>query len=196
MKIKNISKIDLNEPIPVYDVINAYPYNNFLIKCNNGYIVSHNCAMLDEVSFKEGANVVMEKSKIMQTYNGVHERMASRFMVNGKIAGKMFILSSKKSEYDFLESYIRKQQGKPGVKVCDARLWDVKPQGTYTGEKFLVAIGGAATASKIISDEETEYEFTLDDGTTKMYKYNDVVKLINGEEEKVQNIKSGDSIIL
>lgn len=69
-RIKSISKVTYDNPIKVYDVINATPYNNFLIKTNSGYIVSHNCGMIDEISFAPGANVQMEKSKIMETYNG------------------------------------------------------------------------------------------------------------------------------
>ena len=91
MKIKKVNNVKLDAPIPVYDVVNANPYNNFLIHTDSGKkIVSHNCAMLDEVSFKEGASINMEQSKIFSTYVGVLERMSSRFMINGKIAGKMF----------------------------------------------------------------------------------------------------------
>lgn len=44
MRITNIKKVILDNPIPVYDVVNATPYNNFLISNKNGgYIVSHNC---------------------------------------------------------------------------------------------------------------------------------------------------------
>lgn len=111
-------------------------------------------AMIDEVNFKVGANVRMEQSKIMETYNGVLERMGSRFMVNGKIAGKLFIVSSKKSEYDFLESYIRKKQDDPTVMVCDAKLWEVKPMGTYSGKTFKVAVGGSNLPSRILNDDE------------------------------------------
>ena len=39
----------MDNPIPVYDVVNATPYNNFLIKLGNKFIVSHNCGILDEV---------------------------------------------------------------------------------------------------------------------------------------------------
>lgn len=194
MKIKSVKSTKLNNPIPVYDVVNAMPYNNFLIHTNNGKIVSHNCAMLDEVSFKQGASVIMEQSKIMETYAGVKSRMESRFMVNGKVAGKMFIVSSKKSEYDFLENYIRKQKGKPGVMVCDAKLWDVKPAGSYLGKKFLLAIGGSNKPSKIVPEEEIQYQITTDDGNKKIYNFNDVVTLTNGKEKKVQDLKKGDEI--
>ena len=41
MRITNIERVTM----PVYDVVNATPYHNFLIKCNRSgyYIVSHNC---------------------------------------------------------------------------------------------------------------------------------------------------------
>lgn len=49
MKIKSIRKNNLSEPKKYYDVINANPYNNFLIKTNEGAIVSHNC-FFDEIN--------------------------------------------------------------------------------------------------------------------------------------------------
>ena len=48
MKIKNIKKIVLSELKQYYDVIEAAPYNNFLIKTNTGYVVSHNCNFSDK----------------------------------------------------------------------------------------------------------------------------------------------------
>lgn len=49
MLVTKIDSVTLDKSIPVYDVINASPYNNFLIKTNTGAIVSSNCAILDEV---------------------------------------------------------------------------------------------------------------------------------------------------
>ena len=49
MKIKSIKKLHLDKPKQYYDVINANPYNNFLIKTNDGYIASHNC-FFDEIN--------------------------------------------------------------------------------------------------------------------------------------------------
>lgn len=46
MKITSIRKINLESAIPVYDVIEARPYNNFLIKTGDSYIVSHNCGLM------------------------------------------------------------------------------------------------------------------------------------------------------
>ena len=48
MKIKNIKQITLQQPKQYYDVIEAKPYNNFLVKTNSGYIISHNCNFSDK----------------------------------------------------------------------------------------------------------------------------------------------------
>lgn len=47
MKIKRITKV-IGPPKQYYDVIEATPYNNFLIKTNSSYIVSHNCNFSDK----------------------------------------------------------------------------------------------------------------------------------------------------
>lgn len=46
LKISQIRKVQYDKPIPVYDVVGAEPYNNFLIKANRSYLVSHNCGIL------------------------------------------------------------------------------------------------------------------------------------------------------
>jgi hypothetical protein len=48
MKITSIKKVILDSPKQYYDVIEANPYNNFLIKTNDSYIVSHNCNFTDK----------------------------------------------------------------------------------------------------------------------------------------------------
>ena len=49
MKIKQIKRNILDEPKQYFDVINANPFNNFLIKTNEKHIVSHNC-FFDEIN--------------------------------------------------------------------------------------------------------------------------------------------------
>ena len=85
-------------------------------------------SLLDELNFGRGSSAVsIEKNQIMGLYNNVVERVRSRFIVDGKCKGKVFLVSSKKAESDFLESYIKKQKDNPNVKVCDAILWKIKP---------------------------------------------------------------------
>ena len=163
MKIKRITKITLDNPIDVYDVVNVPETHNFLVKTNSGYIVSHNCGILDEVNFVKGADINLEKSKIMKLYSSVLERINSRFIVRGKVMGKLFLVSSKRAESDFIENYIKKQQGKPGIYTIDAKIWETKPKGTYSGKWFKVAIGGIYKPSKIIGEDESVEDYIMQD---------------------------------
>ena len=63
MQIKSIKKVTLDTPKQFYDVIEANPYNNFLLKTNSGYIVSHNCNFTDEVNFGLTSDVEKLKKK-------------------------------------------------------------------------------------------------------------------------------------
>lgn len=154
MKITNIKIVKLDNPVPVYDVVNATPYNNFLIKLGDKSIVSHNCGILDEVNFQNGASIDFTKSKIMKTYNAIKIRMRSRFTKNGVLASKLFIVSSKKSEMDFIESYVETIKDSPNVIISDEPQWNVKPPGTFSNKRFKVAVGNKKVKSKIISRED------------------------------------------
>lgn len=129
MRIKKIEHESLSTKETVYDVVDVKPYHNFEL------------------------GTLTDNRKIF-SHNSVLERMRSRFMIEGKVAGCLFMVSSKKSESDFIESYIQKQKNNPDVYVCDARLWDVKPSGTYSGKMFLVAVGGSNMQSRIIEEGE------------------------------------------
>jgi len=109
--------------------------------------------ILDECNFTKGANIEIEKSKIMETYTSVLARIKSRFIVGGKVRGRLFLVSSKKSEYDFIEAYVRKVKGNPGVYIAEARLYELKAV-AFSGEKFRVAVGGSNLPSRIIPDDE------------------------------------------
>lgn len=144
MKISKIQR--KHEPLQLYDVVDADKNSNFAILTkSNKFIISHN---------SKGSNMHLEQNKVMETYNNIYERISSRFTRDGVNWGTMFLVSSKKSEYDFLESYIRRQKGKPHFYVADAKIWDVKPMGVYSGKKFNLAVGGSNLPSKIIPDDE------------------------------------------
>lgn len=161
LRIKEIQCINFAAEKPVYDVICAYPFNNFGVSLGDDIVFVHNCALQDELNFGQGSSVHLEQNKILLTYNSIYERIASRFTRDGINWGTMFLVSSKKSEYDFLESYIRKQKGKPHFYVADAKLWDVKPSAMYSGKKFNLAVGGSNLPSKIIPDNENPHDYVL-----------------------------------
>lgn len=144
MKVTNIRSVFEHKEL--YDIINCGDYHNFIVVTDSGkYIVSHNST---------GSSIHLEQNKIMRTYNSIAERISSRFTRDGVNWGSLYLVSSKKSEYDFLESYIRKQKDKPNFYVADAKIWDVKPMGVYSGKKFNLAVGGSNLPSKIIPDDE------------------------------------------
>lgn len=111
----------------------------------------------DEVNFAPGSNTTIEKSKIMQTYSSVKARIKSRFIKNGKLLGKMFLVSSKKAQDDFLEVYLekrKKEQDSQKLFVVDEPLWVVKPPGTYSGKMFKVAYGAKQLTPRIVEPDE------------------------------------------
>lgn len=130
MRIKSVTRKVYNSPVPVYDIVNADPYNNFLLKTKSSYVVSHN-------------------SKVMDVYTNIRRRMESRFMVQGRCYGMMLLVSSKATESSFLEAYIADQvkKGYP-IYVVDQPLWKVKPA-AYSGEYFKVAVGNKYVQSRV-----------------------------------------------
>lgn len=118
-------------------------------------------AFLDEMNFAQGSSdPQMETTKIMKLYNTVKRRMESRYQKLGKLPGILFLVSSKKSESDFLEQYINKQKNKSYLYLVDEPIWVVKNnQGLYSGKTFKVAIGNRYLKSKILKDDEDESSY-------------------------------------
>ena len=155
MKIKSIKKVKLESPEPVYDVLDAAPNHNFFIKAGEGScIVAHNCGILDEVDFVKGASIHMEQSKVMKMYRSVKRRMESRYARNGSMPGILFLVSSKKSEHDFLEQYVKTQRDNEHVLIVDEPLWKVKPSSNYSGRTFKIAIGNNYVKSRIVTSSD------------------------------------------
>ena len=149
MKIKSIKKVELAEPKQYYDVIEAAPYNNFLIKTEASYVVSHNCNFSDEVNFGIGSNVEKQKAKLKKMISQIDARMISRFGKGTYLPTVNIIASSKDSEQAFMESYIemKRQNESKTTLIVDEPQWVVRndkgspddPGGFYVavGNKFL-----------------------------------------------------------
>ena len=162
VEVTNIRKVE--EEKEVYDVKGVVKNSNYLTfaKDNNSstensapIIVNHNCGILDEVEFFPGADRQMLKSKIMDIYRTVKRRIESRFMKSGgEIPGMLFMVSSKKSEHDFLQQYISEVEQKDNIKVVDESIWTVKP--IEVEETFKVAVGDKYLESKILEEGEEE----------------------------------------
>ena len=99
-KINSIKKIILSEEKQYYDIVNAAPYHNFLIKINSGYICTHNC------NFSLMSNPEKQKKKMLKLITQIDARMKSRFMRGTYLPTLNILASSKDTEQSFLEEYI------------------------------------------------------------------------------------------
>jgi hypothetical protein len=138
-------------------------------------------SLMDECDFTraalKGVDVLTAQNGVMDTYTQIKERINSRFIVNGKQYGRMFLVSSKKSEHDFLESYVRKLQSTEESKnmlVVDKPQWIVKPKGTYSEQTFKVAVGNRLLESYIVPKDFENDEKFLKDITEQGYNIIDV----------------------
>lgn len=112
-------------------------------------------AFLDEANFldvtkKPDGSLHSEAEAI---YDRLKRRIKSRFDRQGKIPGKLFLVSSKQTYDDFTEKLIRESLGDPTVFAIDYAIWDVRPQ-HFSSKKFSVLCGNADLSSKVLTPEE------------------------------------------
>lgn len=160
MKIKKIEKIHYDEPIPVYDVLDAKPAHNFVVATNSGGIVAHNCAFIDEINFaKSGVKDIQKaKRRIKELYDVVVARVEGTFRLEGVVWGKIFAVSSKKSDQDFLEERVNTQlaAGNEHLLVFDEPQWEILPEGTFSPERFYIAIGDKHKKGFVVENDSPE----------------------------------------
>lgn len=154
MKIKSIEKIHLDTPKPFYDVIDAYPYNNFLVKTNTGFVVSHNClfaCLTDEVDFQRVSDVEKQKAKARALISSIDARMKSRFLKGEQLPTLNILASSKRTSQSYLESFIemKKRNESKTTLVIDEPQWVIRTD-KDSPRKFAVAVGNKFLASEVL----------------------------------------------
>lgn len=154
-RLASVKRVILDATKQFYDVIEANPYNNFLLKTNSGYIVSHNCNFTDEVNFGLTSDVEKLKKKQKQLISQIDARMKSRFMRERAFGTYLptlnIIASSKNSEQSFLEDYIetKKKNESKTTLIVDEPQWVVDSR-KDSPEKFYVAIGNRFLANELL----------------------------------------------
>lgn len=149
--IKSTSRVILTEPKQYYDVINANPYNNFLVKTNSSYVCSHNC-FCDEISFIANKSIEEQKRKAIDLIDTAIGGMKTRFTNNGKNPTVLVLASSKRSDKSFLEVHMKKklEHDAENTLIVDEPVWKVRPSTEYSGKKFWVAQGNRFLASEVV----------------------------------------------
>lgn len=115
---------------------------------------------IDEMSFGANDNVEYMQTGMMAIYNQLYLRLSSRFSKAGRIQGRMYLISSAKSTNAVLESFIRDNEGEPGMHVSRYKQWEVLPASKFSGKWFKIAVGNELLTSYImgvnVSDEEVK----------------------------------------
>ena len=120
--------------------------------------------VFDEVNFT-GANIkdiVKAKKKMKAKYDTLVARVTGTFVKNGEVFGKIYVISSKNSDSDFMEEYIESQRlaGNQHMYIFDKPQWEVWPPSKYSSDrKFFIALGGKSLKSFVVPDNETEEGF-------------------------------------
>jgi len=128
-------------------------------------------ALLDEANFghtsagMSKAASETSKSQVIESYTNIYQRMESRFKGVSGIPGHLYLVSSKRSQSDFLEDYVRKNKGKLTTYIVDEPRYKIKTQ-VYdeasdriipiysSNETFRVLIGDQIIDSRILRDDE------------------------------------------
>lgn len=162
MKIKKILKVEAPAEIQFYDVVEAAPEHNFLIKTNSGLIVSHNCSFEDEISFQPNSDITKQKEKARQLVSSIDARMSSRFMRGEKLPTLHILASSKRTDQSFLETYIdmKKKNESKTTKVIDEPQWVIRTD-KDSPNKFAVAVGNQFLDSEVLPLDITDEELQI-----------------------------------
>jgi hypothetical protein len=116
--------------------------------------------MIDEVNFME---IVANSKKSVDgktynqataLYNSLARRRESRFMQGGKLPGILCLVSSKRYPGEFTDVKAEEARTDSTIYVYDKRVWDIKPEGTYSGKTFEVFVGDDARNPFILDEED------------------------------------------
>lgn len=116
-------------------------------------------SILDEANFHQGestnANVgsQQQSSKVSDMYASLVARGRSRFMFGGKNHSLSFLVSSATHASSFTEKRIQLAQEDKSILVACPKIWEVKPDGTYSDKRFYVFTGNDSLDPKVIESE-------------------------------------------
>lgn len=91
----------------------------------------------------------------VENYNSIARRRESRFMRQGRVAGLLCLVSSKRYPGQFTDRKQEEARTNPAIFVYDKRVWEVKPDGSYSGDWFNIFIGDATRKPRILKKDET-----------------------------------------
>lgn len=150
------NNIESELQFPNYIIVRPVGGNSISVLGENLY-----AACLDEVNFME---VVHESKKEAdgktydqadELYNIASTRRKNRFMTDGgQTHGMLFLASSKRHPGQFTDRKAEEAKTNPKIYVYDKRSWEVKPEGSFSGDMFEVYIGDQSHQPMVIESED------------------------------------------
>ena len=129
---------------------------------------------MDEINFSKASikDVAKAKEHMKSTYDTIAARVTGTFKHGGEVFGKIFAVSSKRSDSDFMEAYVQEQLSAGAgehMYISDAPQWEVLPKETFAKETFYIAVGDRHHKGFVVPDNQTFPE-ALDDLRKQGYK--------------------------
>lgn len=114
---------------------------------------------MDECNFSKAGVKDVNKAKqhMKDTYNTISARVKGTFRQGGEVYGKIFAISSKRSDSDFMEAYVQEQLAAGAgdhMYISDAPQWDVLPSSMFSPEKFYIAVGDRHKKGFVVPDNQ------------------------------------------
>jgi hypothetical protein len=115
---------------------------------------------LDELNYMQ----VTERSKqsvdggtydqAVALYNSIARRRKSRFMKAGAMPGKLCLVSSKRYPGQFTDLKEEEAKRDNTIYIYDKRVWDIKPEGSFSGKWFRVFTGTEDRKPRVLTPNE------------------------------------------
>lgn len=125
---------------------------------NTGDCIGQNMigSILDEANFfgdSSGSDV--DYGNVVKLHDSIMSRQSSRYTRNGINHSLSVVISSSTFQSSYTQQLYERSLTDPSIKYARARLWDIKPKGTYSDETFFVFAGNDKFDPFIISDTST-----------------------------------------
>lgn len=127
-------------------------------------------SILDEANFfgdSSGSDV--DYGNVVKLHDSIMSRQSSRYTRNGINHSLSIVISSSTFQSSYTQQLYEKSLTDPSIKYARARLWDIKPKGTYSNEMFYVFAGNDKFDPFIIgstSDLSVKLGISLDPSLT------------------------------
>ena len=124
-------------------------------------------AVMDELNFSRAGvkDVSKAKAHMKDLYTTVADRVKGTFRMEGEVYGKIFAVSSKRGDSDFMEAYVQDQIAAGAgdhMLIADAPQWEVLPKSMFSEGTFYIAVGDRHKKGFVVPDNQTHPEALAD----------------------------------